>query len=146
MEKAYTFTKKYDEISKVLTLPVTIKLAGATQTYETQGIIDTGAIVSIISHNVVERLGAQPHGYRFMDTASEKRVITPVYNASIILCERLEISNLTVGDGILPDGEECLIGMDILSLGDLAVTHFEGKTCISFRIPSLQSIELKENV
>ena len=146
MEKAYTFTKRYGEISKVLTLPVTIKLAGATQSYETQGIIDTGAIVSIISHNVVDKLGAQPQGYRFMDTASEKRVITPVYNASIVLCERLEISNLTVGDGILPDGEECLIGMDILSLGDLAVTHFDGKTCISFRIPSLQSIDLKESI
>jgi hypothetical protein len=34
--------------------------------------------------------------------------------------------------------------MDILSLGDLAVTHFQNKTCLSFRIPSLQSIELKE--
>jgi predicted aspartyl protease len=146
MEKAYTFTKRYDGISKVLTLPVIIRLASTTQNYETHGIIDTGAIVSIISHNVVERLGAQPQGYRFMDTASEKRVITPIYNASIVLCEKLEISNLTVGDGVLPDGEECLIGMDILSLGDLAVTHFDGKTCISFRIPSLQSIELKETV
>ena len=146
MGKAYTFTKKYSEISKVLTLPVSIRFTGVTQSYETHGIIDTGAIVSIISHNVVERLGVQPQGYRFMDTASEKRVITPIYNASIVLCEKLEISNLTVGDGILPDGEECLIGMDILSLGDLAVTHFDSKTCISFRIPSLQSIELKEIV
>jgi len=146
MEQVYTFTKKYDTLSRVLTLPVTIKLVGATATYETHGIIDTGAIVSIISHNIVEKLGIQPQGYRLMDTASEQRIITPVYSASIVLCERLEISNLTVGDGVLPNEEECLIGMDILSLGDLAITHFEGKTCISFRIPSQQSIELKECV
>ena len=144
MEKVYTFTKKYDTISRVLTLPVTIKLVGATKCYETNGIIDTGAIVSIISRNIVEKLGVQPQGYRLMDTASEQQIITPIYDASVILCNRIEISNLTVGDGVLPGGEECLIGMDILSLGDLVVTHFDGKTCVSFRIPSLQSIELKD--
>jgi len=76
MEKAYTFTKKYDTISRVLTLPITIKLAGATSDYETHGIIDTGAVVSIISRNIVEKLGVYPQGYRFMDTASEQRIIT----------------------------------------------------------------------
>jgi predicted aspartyl protease len=141
MNKAYTFTKKYDSVSRVLTLPVTIKFTGVENSCETHGIIDTGAIVSIISRGIVEKMGAKPQAYRFMDTASEQHVITPVYDASIMLCDRLEITNLTVGDGVLPEGEECLIGMDILSLGDLAVSHFDGKTCISFRIPSQESIE-----
>jgi predicted aspartyl protease len=144
MEKAYTFTKKYSAISKILTLPVKIRLAGTDKYYKTHGIIDTGAIVSIVSKNLVNKLSVMPHSYQFMDTASEQKIITPVYRASMILCDQIEITNLTVGDGILPEGEECLIGMDILSLGDLAVTHFESKTWLSFRIPSLQSIELKE--
>jgi hypothetical protein len=72
--------------------------------------------------------------------------MTPVYKASIILCDQIEITNLTVSEGTLPAGQECLIGMDVLSLGDLAITHFENKTCLSFRIPSLQSIELKETI
>ncbi|GHT13126.1 hypothetical protein AGMMS4956_08800 [Bacteroidia bacterium] len=146
MDKVYTFTKKYDAVSRVLTLPVKIRLAGTDRYYETQGIVDTGAIVSIVSKNLVNKLKVAPHSYQFMDTASEQKVITPVYRASIILCEQIEITNLTVGDGTLPEGEECLIGMDILSLGDLAISHFEGKTCISFRIPSMQSIELKESL
>jgi len=33
-------------------------------------------------------------------------------------------------------GLDCLIGMDIINLGDLAITNFEGKTWLSFRIPS----------
>jgi predicted aspartyl protease len=144
MNKVYTFTKKYNTVSRILTLPVKIRLAGTDGYYETQGIIDTGAIVSIVSKNIVKKLDVEPHSYQFMDTASEQKVITPVYRASIILGGQVEITNLMVGDGILPEDEECLIGMDILSLGDLAISHFEGKTCISFRIPSQESIELKE--
>lgn len=36
---------------------------------------------------------------------------------------------------------DVLIGMDILSQGDFAVTHFEGKTCFSFRMPSIRRID-----
>jgi len=144
MEKCYAFTKKYDNLTRVLTLPVKISLVGSNGSYETQGIIDTGAICSVVSLNLVEKLRGIPFNYQFINTASSHNTLTPLYKASIVLCNKLEITNLTVSDGTLPTGEECLIGMDILSLGDLAVSHFDGKTCISFRIPSLQSIEFTE--
>jgi predicted aspartyl protease len=142
--KVYTFTKRYDVVSRVLTLPIKICLINARRYYETQGIIDTGSIGSVISSNLVEKLEGIPYNYQFVNTASSHKIMTPVYKASIILCNQIEITNLTVSEGTLPAGQECLIGMDILSLGDLAITHFENKTCLSFRIPSLQSIELKE--
>ncbi|MDR1343247.1 MAG: retroviral-like aspartic protease family protein [Prevotellaceae bacterium] len=145
MGKSYAFTKKYDNITHVLTLPVSISLIGSNGKYETQGIIDTGAICSVVSMNVVEKLGGIPFSYQFINTASAHNTLTPLYKAAVVLCGKLEITNLTVSDGILPVGEECLIGMDILALGDLAATHFDGKTCISFRIPSLQSIEFTED-
>jgi len=144
MEKVYAFTKKYDTVTRVLTLPVKISLAGSTGSYETQGIIDTGAICSVVSINLVEKLEGIPFSYQFISTASSHNTLTPLYKASIVLCDKLEITNLTVSDGTLPAGEECLIGMDILSLGDLAVSNFKGKTCISFRIPSLQNIVFTE--
>ena len=144
MEKIYAFTKKYDNITRVLTLPVKISLTGSNGCYKTQGIIDTGSICSVVSINLVEKLGGIPFSYHFISTASSHNTLTPLYKASIVLCDKLEITNLTVSDGTLPEGEECLIGMVILSLGDLAVSHFEGKTCISFRIPSLQNIVFTE--
>ncbi len=39
---------------------------------------------------------------------------------------------------------EVLIGMDIISAGDFALTHKEGKTCFSFRVPSLLHIDFVE--
>ena len=38
-------------------------------------------------------------------------------------------------------GNECLIGMDILTQGDLAITNANNETCVSFRIPSEQCID-----
>ena len=144
MKRIYAFTKKYDTLARVLTLPVKVSLISSNGSYETQGIIDTGSICSVVSMNLVEKLGGIPFSYQFVNTASSHNTLTPMYKASIVLCNKLEITNLMVSDGTLPAGEECLIGMDILSLGDLAVSHFEGKTCISFRIPSQQSIVFAE--
>ena len=49
-----------------------------------------------------------------------------------------------VTSGALLEDAECLIGMDILTQGDLAVTNFNEKTCVSFRIPSAQCIDFVE--
>jgi uncharacterized protein YecA (UPF0149 family) len=34
--------------------------------------------------------------------------------------------------------------MDIITLGDFAVTNFNGNTCMSFRVPSLHQIDYVE--
>jgi hypothetical protein len=38
-------------------------------------------------------------------------------------------------------GIDVLIGMDIISLGDFAISNFDGKTQFSFRIPSQRHVE-----
>ena len=38
-------------------------------------------------------------------------------------------------------GYDVLIGMDIIGLGDFAITHLEGDTKFSFRIPSQADID-----
>jgi preprotein translocase subunit SecA len=37
-----------------------------------------------------------------------------------------------------------LIGMDIITKGDFSISHFEGKTCFSFRVPSVQEMDFVE--
>ena len=48
-----------------------------------------------------------------------------------------DIEQVTNGD--------LLIGMDITSTGDLVITNFKGKTCLSFRTPSLEEIDFVQN-
>ena len=137
----HSFTNKYNGLSRMLTLPVKITIKGTEGHFETNGIIDTGANASVISNNIAERLNAIPQTFTKVHTASEQNVTTPLYEADIEICGKVKISGLMVTSGALLDGTECLIGMDILSKGDLSVTNFDGKTCVSFRIPSLQCID-----
>ena len=141
----HSFTQKYNGYSRVLTLPVKITLRGTQGDFETNGIIDTGATASVISENIANQLNAIPQTYTKVHTASEQNVITPLYEAEIEICEQVKITGLTVTSGALLDGSECLIGMDILSQGDLAVTNFNKKTCVSLRIPSVQCLDFVES-
>jgi len=141
----HAFTHKYDGRSRVLTLPVKIMLKGTEGFFETDGIIDTGATASVISKNVANKLNAIPQTFTKVHTASEQNVITPLYEAEIEIGKRVNMVGLMVTSGALLDGSECLIGMDILSQGDLSVTNFNKKTCVSFRIPSLQCIDFVES-
>ncbi len=41
-------------------------------------------------------------------------------------------------------GIDVLIGMDIISNGDFAVSNYDGKTYFSFRLPSQEHVEYKK--
>ena len=39
-----------------------------------------------------------------------------------------------------------LVGMNIIRLGDICITNFDGKTVMTFRVPSLETINYVEEV
>ena len=64
------------------------------------------------------------------------------YMVNLILNNEVRIMNLIVMDSEIGDqGIDVLIGMDIISIGDFAVSNFEGKTQFSFRMPSQEHVE-----
>ena len=52
---------------------------------------------------------------------------------------------VTEADALAGDAE-VLIGMDIIGLGDFAVSNFQGQTSFTFRIPSLKHIDFVEDL
>ena len=52
---------------------------------------------------------------------------------------------MTVTLGVICDGINCLLGMDVIGLGDLSLTNLNGNTCMSFRYPSAHEIDFIEN-
>ena len=68
------------------------------------------------------------------------------YMIDLVLNQELVIQNIPVIDSEI--GVQCidvLIGMDIISLGDFAISNFEGKTQFSFRIPSQKDVDYKKD-
>lgn len=57
-----------------------------------------------------------------------------------MLPNNVGIAYVEVTEGDLM-GEDVLIGMDIITRGDFAITNVGGKTTFSFRIPSVETID-----
>lgn len=104
---------------------------------------DTGATCTTISEKVVKTLGLVPIGFGDVYHAGGSRK-SGIYKVNILLPNKLESPPIKVLDGDLHDFD-ILIGMDIISKGDFAVTHSDGKTTFTFRIPSVEKLDFVDN-
>lgn len=109
---------------------VDVVVPNTKNAFQVKAIWDTGATATVITDNVVKALGLIPTGMSHVNTANGLRV-----------------TDVTVtGATALSGGCEVLIGMDIITLGDLSITHYKGCTCMSFRIPSMHEIDYTKNL
>ena len=67
-------------------------------------------------------------------------MVADVFLVNILLPNKVGVSELPVTLGKL-FGADVLIGMDIIGQGDFAVTHPNGNTKFSFRMPSQADID-----
>jgi len=128
---------------RVLSTPVEFSLPSLkTGKVKFLGIWDTGATSTVITQKVVDALGLKPIGIALVNTASEQNVQTFEYMVDVHLYDgEVCVQNVRVTLGNLSGGGDCLVGMDIITLGDFAITNVNGTTTFSFRIPSVQEID-----
>lgn len=103
------------------------------------GIWDTGATGTVISKNVVDKLHLMPIG-KVKAFHADGESIVNVYVINLFLPNRVAFPLVRVTEGKL-NGADLLIGMDIITQGDLSVTNINGKTTFSFRLPSMKEID-----
>ena len=114
------------------------------KTLKFKALWDTGAMASVISSNVVHSLGLKPVGKaRVFHANGESMVYTYLINIS--LPNNIDFSSLLVTEGMLSD-TDVLIGMDIISKGDFAITAFDGNTKLSFQVPSTHEIDFVQEI
>jgi len=103
---------------------------------------DTGAMKTTISKEVAAELGLEVVSYVTVSTPNGKSKAA-CYYVDVILPNKVTVTKVIVLEGTL-EGFDVLIGMDILNLGDFAVSNFNGQTSFSFRIPSLMKFDFVE--
>ena len=151
--KSHAFTVEHDGLARILKTqvhiasplssdPLTVNLddCGA---HQYAAIWDTGATGSVITQRVANECGLKPIGMTRTYTANGIKNCS-VYLVSIFLPNKIVAPVVKVTEGILSDDEDVLIGMDIISQGDFAITNLNGKTIFSFRMPSLTTIDFVE--
>lgn len=129
-----SFNCKYDEISRWLYSDVNIAACSSQTKYkrEWKAMWDTGASRSVISSNVVRALHLKPVTKMTAHTPSSSAV-TFGYYIDLYLPNNLKIDNLLVMEAD-PYGCDMLIGMDVITKGDLMVNNSDGKTSFTFRV------------
>ena len=107
-------------------------------------IWDTGATGSAITPLTAKKLGLAPVGLKMVSglggTIQKNTYIVDIRLPNDIVIPDLsvtEIDNPVDDKGNPIDAFGLLIGMDIITRGDMTITNFEGKTVMTFRIPSL---------
>ncbi|MBO6195188.1 MAG: retropepsin-like domain-containing protein [Bacilli bacterium] len=107
---------------------------------------DTGSTMTVISEELAKEMNLEPVGEMVAETAGG-RYVAKKYIISLHLPNRLNIENVMISSGKLGPGIDILIGMDIITLGDFAITNYNNKTVFSFRFPSSEVIDfVKEKV
>ena len=152
--RAKSFTTTFDRITRVLKNEVHVSkafdpsLAPKPLSPENLGakkfvaIWDTGATGTVINQKVINECGLKPIGIAEVSTANEKR-LSSVYLVSIFLPNRVYFPQLRVTEGTISEAD-VLIGMDIMTQGDFAVTNSDGRTTFSYRWPSAKRIDFVE--
>lgn len=160
MPKHNAFTIKYNGKVRVLVTKAKIGLPFSLEELKKRteagekiefkeyiAIWDTGATNCVITKKIVDELGLKPIKIVEVNHAGGKSN-SNVYLVNIGLPSNVLVGAVEVTEGILtsgtgnPDNEpNILIGMDIIGGGDFAVTNKNGKTMMSFKIPSTQEID-----
>ena len=154
MQRAFTI--RYNGLARVLKTDIGICLPhtpeeAQTKTFEVRkyvAIWDTGATGSVITKKVADDLGLKPISLVEIHHAAGKSLAN-VYFVNIALPGGVMFPNVRateanlIGDNNVSEDQhpQVLIGMDIISVGDFAVTNFNGKTTFSFRVPSSAELD-----
>lgn len=111
--------------------------------HELNAIWDTGAMRSTISTQIAQQLNLMPLGQTRVCHADGESICN-YYLVNLLLPNKIEIKMLMVNDGKLTD-TDMLIGMDVISMCDFAITDSGAETKFSFQIPSSLDIDF-ENI
>ena len=107
-------------------------------------IWDTGATSSAISPRVVQQLGLKPVQIGRNYTAAGP-IDVLIYAVNILLPCEVGVSMLFASCNDL-HGTDVLIGMDVISRGDFAISHENGNLKFSFQIPSTHTLDFADEM
>jgi predicted aspartyl protease len=107
-------------------------------------IWDTGATGTVITQKVVDACGLKAVSVTRVVGAYGGEVTRPVFLVNMGLPNQVGVHSVEVSLGEMANAD-VLIGMNIITLGDFAITNQRGVTVFSFRIPSKHTIDYVAN-
>lgn len=112
-------------------------------------IWDTGATNTVVTRKVVQELNIQASGRELVQAVGAGDQVheyeTDTYLVNIYLPNKVVVFGIRVSEGSI-GGADVLLGMDIITKGDFAITNYNGQTWWTFRVPSNEPIDFVEEI
>jgi SEC-C motif/Aspartyl protease len=108
--------------------------------HRTKGLWDTGATGSCVTVSTAKTLGLIPTGKVISNHAQGQSTVN-TYLVNLYLPNNLVIPNVRVTECADTNSFGVIIGMDVITNGDLSITNVGGKTVVSFRMPSIKMLD-----
>lgn len=143
-------THRGQEIERAIKTPVTVKNLITGTEINTMGVWDTGATGSAITEAAAKKLGLTLVSFTTVGGVHGAKTV-PVYDAQLTLNNQNISVRVRVSEANAPsfskEGDaDILIGMDVITKGDFCITNYNGQTVMSFRFPSLETIDYCKEV
>ncbi len=111
---------------------------------EVSALWDTGATASVITEAYAKQLQLEPVTQCKTYHAQGQSIVN-VYLIDLLLPNNILVHGVRVTEGRL-NGFGMLLGVDIMSLGDLALTHRNNRTVFTFQIPSTHEYDFEKQI
>ena len=140
--KYQALTLKAPGIARSIVIPVLVnqskilcsKFKFEKKEADVMALIDTGATNTSISDRLAKSLGLKIIEQCEVNAAGGIHIAN-VYLIDVLLRSLVEFKNIRSAEFIANDKFDIIIGMDILTRGDLAITNHDNQTVLSFRVP-----------
>lgn len=137
------YTHPYESIQSQVLIDCQISLPNSNPEEGSiqKALWDTGAMVTCISTELAVRLGLLAIDETMVVGANNEPFKAPTYCVQVKMGSFVIPIHTVVGLPMEGNGHDIIIGMDIISKGDLSITNYSGRTVLSFRTPSLEVID-----
>lgn len=139
----HAISNKYDRKVVRIQTPIELENVFTGAKIYCEGIWDTGATNSAITEEAARNLGlttlkmTEVRGVHGIKKVNVYQVGITLNNKNISVKEIVTECSSLSKDGSVG----MLIGMNIITMGDFAITHSDGKTLFSFQVPSTHCID-----
>lgn len=112
-------------------------------------IWDTGAMGTVVTKKVVDDLGLKPSGKITIQgvgpSGTSQAHESDTYLVNLYLPNNVGVVGVRVSENSIA-GCDVLIGMDIIGMGDFAITNHNGRTTWTFRTPPCEEIDFVSEI
>lgn len=130
-------------IENIIKTSIKVSNPVSNQELNSLAIWDTGATNSVITKSAASALGLKPISMTVVNGVHGSKPVNVYYVQITLNNENISIrTQVTECEELSATKDTAmLIGMNVINMGDFCISNYNGKTVMTFRVPSLTSID-----